>query len=507
MLLPQCTQYLNAEGFRTDLKEKKREYLKSVIADMAMQGNRTLLLSYAERDSDEFPAQEPQEDNLCLICLVGIQDPIRPEVPAAVAQCQKAGIIVRMVTGDNKQTAVSIAEKCGIYQHGHGIAMEGKEFRKMAAEKPAELRAILPKLQILARSSPSDKNVLVDVIHKVGEVVAVTGDGTNDAPALKMADVGFAMKSGTDIARNASDMIILDDNFVSVVKATMWGRNVNDNIRKFLQFQVTVNIVGVLLTFIGAAFSAANKSPLTSVQLLWLNLIMDTLAALALATEQPSEEVLNRPPRPKSAPLISRRMWLNIAGQGVFMLVSMSLLLNSGAEYLGLEENGKTHLTLVFNAFIMMQIFNEFNARKLYNEVNVFSGMLTKSLGHLGITVIMVGFQFFAVQFAGDWMNTVPLSVELWLVSVLIGALTLPLSFLLRLIPVSEPDAATNPNLDIPDMLRKDSSKLKVAADQTVSTIRVAKALTEHKQDSASKVIRSRGSSIHMRKAAPLSAI
>lgn len=198
-----------------------------------------------------------------------------------------------MVTGDNIVTARNIAKECGILTQG-GIVMEGAEFRRLPAE---QMERLIPSLDVLARSSPLDKQTLVGKLKEMGETVAVTGDGTNDAPALKMADVGFAMGiAGTEVAKEASAIILMDDNFASIVRAVVWGRSIYDSVSKFLQFQLTVNIVAVVLAFFSAVIDTEGESVLTAVQLLWINLIMDTLAALALATEPPSDEVLNRRP-------------------------------------------------------------------------------------------------------------------------------------------------------------------------------------------------------------------
>jgi Ca2+-transporting ATPase len=202
--------------------------------------------------------------------LVGIQDPVRPGVPEAVAKCNFAGVSVRMVTGDNVVTAKAIATDCGIYTDG--IVMEGPTFRNLGE---AEMNEILPNLQVLARSSPEDKRILVTRLRALGEIVAVTGDGTNDGPALKAADIGFSMGiAGTEVAKEASAIILMDDNFASILTALMWGRAVNDAVRKFLQFQITVNITAVLITFVSAVANESMKSVLTAVQLLWINLIM-----------------------------------------------------------------------------------------------------------------------------------------------------------------------------------------------------------------------------------------
>jgi Ca2+-transporting ATPase len=263
------------------LGSEERERLEGVILNYAKQSLRTIALVY--RDFAEWPPrhavnpEDPSEADLGLLLsdmtflgVVGIQDPIRPGVPEAVAKCHHAGVMVRMVTGDNMVTAKAIATDCGIYTGG--IVMEGPKFRTLSDE---EFKEILPQLQVLARSSPEDKRILVTKLRDMGEIVAVTGDGTNDGPALKAANIGFSMGiAGTEVAKEASAIVLMDDNFSSILTALMWGRAVNDAVRKFLQFQITVNITAVLLTFISSVSDPEMRSVLTAVQLLWINLIM-----------------------------------------------------------------------------------------------------------------------------------------------------------------------------------------------------------------------------------------
>jgi magnesium-transporting ATPase (P-type) len=313
---------------------------------------------------------------------------------------------------------------------------------------------MLPRLQVVARSSPTDKYILVEALMKLGEIVAVTGDGTNDAPALTLADVGFAMKTGTEVAKGAADMVLMDDNFASVVNATRWGRTVNDNIRKFLQFQLTINLVGVLLTFIGSAMSDEGESPLKPVQLLWLNLIMDTLAALCLATERPSWECLDRAPVFRSAPLISRTMWVFIIGHATWQLMIVIVLMVKGHIWFSVGEclkedgkfysldgdgvrhckMGKEHCTVVFNTFILMQLVNQWNARKLYKELNPFSGLMRNKL-MVYLFPIIVGIQVLAVQLEvvmRDAMQTYPLNGGQWGGCIIIALFELPIGLALK---------------------------------------------------------------------------
>jgi len=337
---------------------------------MAEEGLRTIGIAYRDlSDASEWSADaddpdwEPPEHELVLLSIVGIKDPIRKEVPGAVKTCQEAGIFVRVVTGDNIKTAKKIAADCGIYTEG-GLALTGPEFRKMSDQ---EIDRILPSLQVLARSIPTDKQRLVERLKANNQVVAATGDGTNDGPALKAAHVGLAMGlSGTDVCKQASDIVIMDDNFRSIVLAVMWGRCVYDNIKKFLQFQLTVNVAAVSVALLAALFDKG--APLAAIQLLWVNLIMDTFAALALGTEKPTPDLLKRKPYGLDEKIpISPTMWRNIIGQSIYQIVVLLVIIFKGADILGLPNMGTEHYTLVFNTFVWMQLFNEINSRKVNN--------------------------------------------------------------------------------------------------------------------------------------------
>ncbi|KAK7893126.1 hypothetical protein WMY93_022278 [Mugilogobius chulae] len=396
ILLKKCCRILSSGGEVKNFRQRDRDsVVTTVIEPMASEGLRTICLAYKE-----FPATEGEPDwddeahiltGLTCICVVGIEDPVRPEVPDAIRKCQQAGITVRMVTGDNINTARAIATKCGILHPGEDfLCLEGKEFNRRIRNEIGEIEQeridkIWPKLRVLARSSPTDKHTLVkgiidSTVLEQRQVVAVTGDGTNDGPALKKADVGFAMGiAGTDVAKEASDIILTDDNFSSIVKAVMWGRNVYDSISKFLQFQLTVNVVAVIVAFTGACIT--QDSPLKAVQMLWVNLIMDTFASLALATEPPTESLLRRKPYGRKKPLISRTMMKNILGHAAYQLTVIFSLLFVGELMFDIDSGRNSplhappseHYTIVFNTFVLMQIFNELNARKIHGERNVFT--------------------------------------------------------------------------------------------------------------------------------------
>ena len=435
------------------LTDDNRKALTGLIDAYASKSLRTIGVIY--RDYEEWPPRGAKRDeddktqamfsdvckDMTFLGLVGIQDPLRPGVPKAVQDCKMAGVFPRMVTGDNILTAKAIATECGIFTPG-GIALEGPEFRKMSDHQQKE---IIPKLQVLARSSPDDKRKLVKRLKEMGETVAVTGDGTNDAPALKAADVGFSMNiAGTEVAKEASDIILMDDNFASIVLALMWGRAVNDAVRKFLQFQVTVNITAVLLAFISAVSSDREESVLTAVQLLWVNLIMDTMAALALATDPPTRTILDRKPDPKSAPLISVTMWKMIIGQAIYQLTVTLILYFAGYSILNMDapkgtlahrKQHKDHQTLVFNTFVWMQIFNSLNNRRLDNRFNIFEGLF-RNWFFIFIFFVMVAGQTIII-FVGGWgaFKAVPQSGRNWGIALILGVLSIPIGVVVRLVP------------------------------------------------------------------------
>ncbi|KAA6411107.1 MAG: calcium-translocating P-type PMCA-type [Lasallia pustulata] len=448
IMLERCTKIIldpAKDLAETPLTRDNVESLTGIITNYASRSLRTIGILF--RDFDQWPPKgtPSQEDDpklavfdkvfkdMVFLGVVGIQDPLRVGVAEAVLACQKAGVVVRMVTGDNLMTAKAIAEECRIYTPG-GVAIEGPQFRKLSKIQQNQM---IPRLQVLARSSPKDKKTLVERLREMGETVAVTGDGTNDAPALKAADVGFSMGiAGTEVAKEASAIILMDDNFASIVKAIMWGRAVNDAVKKFLQFQVTVNITAVVLTFISGVSSNDETSVLTAVQLLWVNLIMDTFAALALATDPPTPSILDRKPEPKSAPLITLTMWKMIVGQCIYQLVVTLVLYFGGKTILSYQterELGQLQ-TLVFNTFVWMQIFNQYNSRRLDNGFNIFEGILNNYF-FIGIQIIIVAGQVMIVLVGGKAFSTVRLNGAQWAYSLVLGFLSIPIAIIIRLIP------------------------------------------------------------------------
>uniref|UniRef100_A0A8C9N9B9 Calcium-transporting ATPase n=1 Tax=Serinus canaria TaxID=9135 RepID=A0A8C9N9B9_SERCA len=422
IILRKCTKILDKNGEPRVFKVKDRdEMVKKVIEPMACHGLRTICLAFRDFPADAEPDWDSENEilsDLTCIAVVGIEDPVRPEVPDAILKCQRAGITVRMVTGDNINTARAIATKCGILLPGEDfLCLEGKEFNRLIRNEKGEF-------------SQLDPGIIDSTVGDQRQVVAVTGDGTNDGPALKKADVGFAMGiAGTDVAKEASDIILTDDNFTSIVKAVMW-------------FQLTVNVVAVIVAFTGACIT--QDSPLKAVQMLWVNLIMDTFASLALATEPPSESLLLRKPYGRNKPLISRTMMKNILGHAVYQLTIIFTLLFAGEKFFDIDSGRNAplhsppteHYTIVFNTFVMMQLFNEINARKIHGERNVFEAIYRNPIF---CTVVLGTFfaQIIIVEFGGKPFSCSGLTLSQWFWCIFIGVGELLWGQLICTVPTS----------------------------------------------------------------------
>lgn len=426
-------------GQSRPMNQEEVEMYQDRISTYASQSLRTIGMLYRDfTDMDTWNPTAGHENslftNMTLLGVVGIMDPLRPGVKKAVLDCQNAGVIVRMVTGDNIGTARAISLDCGILQSDSDTLMEGPTFRKLSN---MEMRKALPNLRVLARSSPEDKKLLVKTLKEMGDTVAVTGDGTNDAPALKLADVGFSMGiAGTEVAKEASDIIIMDDNFSSIVKAIIWGRTVNDAVKKFLQFQLTVNITAVVLTFVSAVAASNNESVLTAVQLLWVNLIMDTLAALALATDPPHESVLDRKPDNRKVSLITPTMWKIIIGEALYQLVVSFILHFGGPSFFNPQtaaEQLQIH-SLVFNTFVWMQYFKMFVSRRLDNKLNMFEG-IQHNWYYIVVSAVILGAQVLIMFVGGAAFSVERQTGVQWAIAVTCGFGSIPVGLLLRCIP------------------------------------------------------------------------
>lgn len=351
--------------------------------------------------------------HLTLQGIAAISDPIRLDVPSAIAECHSAGIQVKIVTGDTSATAIEIARQIGIW-HDDTDAKDhitGPDFAALSDEEAYE-RVVT--LKVMSRARPTDKQRLVRMLQQHGEVVAVTGDGTNDAPALNHAHVGLSLGSGTSVAKNASDITLIDDSFQSIVKAVMWGRSLYKNIQRFVFFQLIVNVTALLLVLAGSIIGT--ELPLTVTQILWVNLIMDTFAAMALASLPPSHEVMKEKPRKQSDFIITRPMGYGICIIGViFFALLLSMLIYIRQFYSTPDGIDGVALTVFFTTFVMMQWWNLFNAKALGSRHSAFHGLLHDP-GLLLTLAIVLGGQWLIVTFGGDMFRTEPLSLTTWIV-------------------------------------------------------------------------------------------
>ncbi len=509
----------NFDEHKQDFFDKQAEYAEDSM--------RTLTFGYKKLTEEEIQKSKdahPEDDlaffqelakGLCFAFMVGIRDDNRPDVPEAIKKCHHAGITVRMVTGDNINTAIAISKDVGIIEANeasqckelakkyraeveknkdnapqvirnldHPIALEGEIFRvvcggitKKQQEKGGELEIFLnnreafkhtvKNLRIIARASPEDKFILVFGLKELGNIVAVTGDGTNDAPALRQAHVGFAMGiRGTDIAKDAADVVLLDDSFSSIVTACKYGRNVYDCIRKFVQFQLTTNIVAVFMTFLGGII--LKDSPLNAIQMLWVNLIMDSFASLALATEDPTDSLLDRKPYSREASILTPMMKLNIISQAIFQITTLTVIIFYGDYIFGVPSDRNLehfmwnnvngyHFTIFFNIFVYMQVFNSINARKLQkDELNVFTGIMGNWL-YILIQSIIFGGQIILVTFGGRAVRTHALSLKQHIDCLLISSITLVWGFFVKLLPIDVTEESTEGEEQVkkPDTYKK----------------------------------------------------
>ncbi len=512
-IFDRATHFYAKGGQFKPLTPKDHDNFKKQQNALASACKRTFVIGYRDftlKEFEEIASRSNGQDfeffskiaiEVQIVCLLGIADNYRSDVPQAIKSCHSAGVTVRMVTGDNIRTAISIAKDVSIIdekQAGEAmayvnmqerlkegkrdqkfsdfallsespVALEGADFKELAGgysfvDKPTEgqpdkleriyslnnlekFKIVTKNLKVIARASPDDKLLLVLglKLSNPDNIVAVTGDGTNDAQAMKVAHVGFAMGlRGTDIAKGQADIVLLKDTFSSVVTAIKYGRNVYDCVKKFLQFQLTTNVVAVFMTLIGGV--VLKDAPLNAIQMLWVNLIMDSFASIALATEDPHDDLLKRRPYKKSAKITTKMMTINIVTQSVFQIVTLSFILFYGDALFGVpsdrelnhftwnDTNGY-HFTIFFNIFVFMQIFNSINARKLIKtELNIFEGIFDNYLYILIQGITFVG-QIFLVTFGGRAVRTHPLSLNQHLACALIASFTLVVGLIVKLIP------------------------------------------------------------------------
>lgn len=401
------------------------------LLDFQSRAMRTLGFAFCEIDpSDRRSIEEMASGGLEFLGAVAISDPVRPDVPAAVMRCRGAGIDVKIVTGDTPATAMEIGRQIGILERDEKnpekYVITGSDFAAMTDEDAFKL---VKELRIMCRARPGDKQRLVELLQKRGEVVAVTGDGTNDAPALNHAHVGLSMGSGTSVAKEASDITLLDDSFNSIATAVMWGRSLYQNIQRFIIFQLTINLTAMLIVLLGTLLG--HELPLTVTQMLWVNLIMDTFAAGALASLPPEERVMKLAPRDSSAFIITPSMRINIILTGLFFVVSLLWLMLEMGD--GSGSLSRYDLSMFFTIFVMLQFWNMFNAKSFNSGGSAFRGII-KSPGFLLVSLLIVLGQVLIVRFGGDVFRTVPLKLWDWALIVAGTSVVLWVGELTRLI-------------------------------------------------------------------------
>lgn len=415
-LLPMC-----------DLSDDRLSKINTAIVAAEQKAMRVIAFAHKELDGLADYSEEAQhkqmESGMVFDGFVAISDPLRAEVSDAVKSCQSAGVGVKILTGDNIITAVAIAEELGLMTAGK-IALEAKDIEEMT---DAQLSEKLPDICVIARSTPTVKMRVVKLLKELGNVVAVTGDGINDAPALKNADVGIAMGiSGTEVSKEASDIVLLDDSFATIVKAVEWGRNIYENFKRFISFQLTVNIASVICVFVSVLMGL--KAPFTALQLLWINIIMDGPPALTLGLEPNYSDLMSRKPTERAENIISKNMFIRIFTTGIY--VSIVFLCQYHFNFLGAapDEMG----TVLFTLFVLFQLFNAFNCRELHTE-SIFKHLFKNKLmlGVVGLTFVL---QIVIIQFAGAFFGTVPLGLNMWLKLFALSFSAIVLSELVKLI-------------------------------------------------------------------------
>ena len=387
-----------------NLSDEEKNALEEKITSFQSRAGR--ILAFAHKKLDQYTGEETQEEletDLIYDGFVVISDPLSPDVYGAIGRCRKAGIEVKMLTGDNILTARAIADELHMLDADH-IAVEASEIENMSDE---ELAQALKKIQVIARSTPLVKMRVVKALKAQGNVVAVTGDGINDAPAIKNADVGIAMGiAGTEVTKEASDIVLLDDSFSTIMKAVQWGRAIYENFKRFIQFQLTVNVSSVVVVV--CSILAGFETPFTALELLWINIIMDGPPALTLGLEPIRDDILNHPPTRRDENIISRSMISRIFVNGIF--ISIVFMLQHFTNFLGAAPEQES--TVLFTLFVVFQLFNAFNCREL-DRTPMYKNLLNNKL-MLGIFLLVLILQIIITQAGGAVFETVPLSVGLW---------------------------------------------------------------------------------------------
>lgn len=417
-LLTKATKMLDENGNVVAIDKKKINDKIDRLAERAMR-----VLSFAYSESELIEDTLP--DDLVMVGFVGIRDDVRPEAKQAIKEVQNAGVQVVMITGDRKETAVSIAKEAGLLSSKSDVALTSEELNKMSDK---EVKAILPNLKVIARALPTDKSRMVKLAQELNLVCGMTGDGVNDAPALKRADVGFAMGSGTDVAKEAGAIVILDDNFKSIENAILYGRTIYNNILKFIKFQLTINVGAVAVCAIAPFFGI--EEPLKITHILWINLVMDGLGALALGSEPALKKYMLEKPKSRTQSIVSAKMMNQILFAGAWVAV-LSFAFLKAPFFINMFANTEEHMTAYFSMFVLCAVFNGFNVRS--NTINIFEH-IKENMSFLKVMGVIVIVQAALTLVGGELFSCTPITVKNWLVIIAMAFTIIPVDMIRKVI-------------------------------------------------------------------------
>lgn len=417
-LLTKATNMLDENGNVVAIDKKKINDKIDRLAERAMR-----VLSFAYSESELIEDTLP--DDLVMVGFVGIRDDVRPEAKQAIKEVQNAGVQVVMITGDRKETAVAIAKEAGLLNSKSDVALTSEELNKMSDK---EVKAILPNLKVIARALPTDKSRMVKLAQELNLVCGMTGDGVNDAPALKRADVGFAMGSGTDVAKEAGAIVILDDNFKSIENAILYGRTIYNNILKFIKFQLTINVGAVAVCAIAPFFGI--EEPLKITHILWINLVMDGLGALALGSEPALKKYMLEKPKSRTQSIVSAKMMNQILFAGAWVAV-LSFAFLKAPFFINMFANTEEHMTAYFSMFVLCAVFNGFNVRS--NTINIFEH-IKENMSFLKVMGVIVIVQAALTLVGGELFSCTPITVNHWLVIIAMAFTIIPVDMIRKVI-------------------------------------------------------------------------
>jgi len=417
-LLTKATKMLDENGNVVAIDKKKINDKIDRLAERAMR-----VLSFAYSESELIEDTLP--DDLVMVGFVGIRDDVRPEAKQAIKEVQNAGVQVVMITGDRKETAVAIAKEAGLLNSKSDFALTSEELNKMSDK---EVKAILPNLKVIARALPTDKSRMVKLAQELNLVCGMTGDGVNDAPALKRADVGFAMGSGTDVAKEAGAIVILDDNFKSIENAILYGRTIYNNILKFIKFQLTINVGAVAVCAIAPFFGI--EEPLKITHILWINLVMDGLGALALGSEPALKKYMLEKPKSRTQSIVSAKMMNQILFAGAWVAV-LSFAFLKAPFFINMFANTEEHMTAYFSMFVLCAVFNGFNVRS--NTINIFEH-IKENMSFLKVMGVIVIVQAALTLVGGELFSCTPITVKHWLVIIAMAFTIIPVDMIRKVI-------------------------------------------------------------------------